>query len=92
MSDNEYYLQMVCYSHHKYRYVLLEGYNSQSPSSWWPQPQSKLSQDHIDTMGIPRSGILVVILTITVSVFNFEGLNFHGWREHNNSEGLYFSG
>ena len=30
--------------------------------------------------------------TCTVSVFNFEGLNFCGWREQDNFEGLYFRG
>ena len=28
----------------------------------------------------------------TVSVFNFEDLNFRGWREHDNFNGLYFCG
>ena len=28
----------------------------------------------------------------TVSVFNFKGLNFRGWREQDNFEGLYFRG
>ena len=34
----------------------------------------------------------IISLCYTISVFNFEGLNFRGWREQDNFEGLYFRG
>ena len=49
----------------------------------------KLTQSILDDQLVVSS---YSVISTTVSVFNFEGLNFRGWREQDNFEGLYFRG